>query len=463
MNIKQKAGRLGFFTKIVIFALFLIVAWKQFDMKIWNKQDKILAWDVVSYYGYLPVFFVYNDIRMDFEDEKPAFDYVQWASKLPNGGKVFKMSMGVSYMMAPAFLGVHAFQHISGGETDGSSSPYLYSIFLSALIYLTLGLFFLAKSLSRFFNDYIVGITLIAIAIGTNLFYYSTSEPGMSHVYLFFLISLFIFLTIKWHENPNFKYSLFTGLTAGLIILARPTNALILLIFVFYDVNSFESIITKFCFYRKHFYKLLIITGFFIIPIIPQLIYWKINTGSYIHYSYGEEGFYFLKPHIIQGLLGFRKGWLIYTPMMILALAGFFFTRKKLMKFRFAMIVFVVLNIYVVLSWWCWWYGGSFGLRAFIESYAVLAFPLAALFSAMYVNTKMLKKVLMSVILISFIWLNQFQTSQYITSLLHYDSMNFKTYKAIFLTKHWPANYDELKQEPDYDSALKGEKERLTD
>mgnify|MGYP003593392854 CR=1 FL=1 len=41
--------------------------------------------------------------------------------------------------------------------------------------------------------------------------------------------------------------------------------------------------------------------------------------------------------------------------------------------------VFLLANVYVVSSWWCWWYGGSYGQRAFIESYAVLALPLAAL------------------------------------------------------------------------------------
>jgi hypothetical protein len=28
-------------------------------------------------------------------------------------------------------------------------------------------------------------------------------------------------------------------------------------------------------------------------------------------------------------------------------------------------------------SWWCWWLGGSFGFRGFIEYYALLALPLA--------------------------------------------------------------------------------------
>jgi len=36
------------------------------------------------------------------------------------------------------------------------------------------------------------------------------------------------------------------------------------------------------------------------------------------------------------------------------------------------------------LSWWAWWYGGSFGLRAFIDSYSLLIFPLAALLSYFY-------------------------------------------------------------------------------
>jgi len=57
------------------------------------------------------------------------------------------------------------------------------------------------------------------------------------------------------------------------------------------------------------------------------------------------------------------------------------------------------------------------------------------------------------------ICLNQFQMKQYQTSLLHWDSMTKKAYWGIIFKQKWPDNYTEIIKAPDYDKALKGEKE----
>jgi hypothetical protein len=100
--------------------------------------------------------------------------------------------------------------------------------------------------------------------------------------------------------------------------------------------------------------------------------------GSY--YSYGDEGFFFTNPQIINGLFSYRKGWLIYTPLMIFALLGILtLARRKFQQFFIPVLIFTVANIYVVYSWWCWWYGGSFGSRPMIDSYPLMAVALAGM------------------------------------------------------------------------------------
>lgn len=41
------------------------------------------------------------------------------------------------------------------------------------------------------------------------------------------------------------------------------------------------------------------------------------------------------------------------------------------------MLVLVTLVWYTYAAWWCWWLGGAFGHRGFVEYYALLAIPLA--------------------------------------------------------------------------------------
>jgi hypothetical protein len=168
--------------------------------------------------------------------------------------------------------------------------------------------------------------------------------------------------------------------------------------------------------------------------------------------------FYFTNPHILEGLFGFRKGWFIYTPVMLFSVVGLFFLKQNAKEYTRAIIVFLVLFVYVVFSWWCWWYGGSFGSRPMIETYGILALPLAA-FLSQFFGRSLWRQTIVGAFLLFFVVLNQFQMSQYRTSLLHWDSMTKEAYRAILFKKNWPANYDKMIQIPDYEKALKGEEE----
>ena len=187
-----------------------------------------------------------------------------------------------------------------------------------------------------------------------------------------------------------------------------------------------------------------------------QLSYWKFSTGNWLHYSYGEERFYFLKPHIIEGLFSYRKGWLLYTPLMALAIAGFAFLKNKVPELFYPILLFTVLNIYIVFSWWCWWYGGSFSARALVESYALLSVPLAATVERLW-NSGRISRIVSGVVIVFFIYLNLFQSRQYRISLLHYESTSKELYWAAFLTYEIPANYEELLDPIDSEKAFRGE------
>ena len=190
--------------------------------------------------------------------------------------------------------------------------------------------------------------------------------------------------------------------------------------------------------------------------VLLQLSYWKYSTGDWIYDAYGEERFYFLKPQIMDGLFSYRKGWLVYTPLMTLALAGFLFLKKKVPELFYPILFFSALNIYIVFSWWCWWYGGSFGARALIESYALLAVPMAATIERLW-NSRILVKAVSTVVCIFFIYLNIFQSRQYRISLLHYENTSKELYWTVFLNNDKPENYENLLDPIDTEKALRGE------
>ena len=156
-----------------------------------------------------------------------------------------------------------------------------------------------------------------------------------------------------------------------------------ILVFILFNVVSFNSLKAKVALFWEYKIQVLIIVIATLIVWVPQIAFWKYATGHYFFFSYGEERFYFDSPHIFDGLFSYRKGWLLYTPIMVFALLGIVSLVKVQKKWLAPVLVFTSLNIYVIYSWWCWWYGGSFGSRPMVDSYALMAIPLAAFYSWM--------------------------------------------------------------------------------
>ena len=436
-----------------------VILFTDLNLKYWKDPDKVIAWDAISYYAYLPATFIYHDPTLQFTDHAP--DEVRnkiWYQPTPTGGRAIKTSMGLSMLYAPFFFSAHLIAPVLGFEPNGYSTPYRFMLIMSCLFYVGLALYFLRKVLCSYFPSWVVIVTICSVVLGTNLFFYSAIESTMSHAYSFFLFAVFIYVTFKWYENPNAKWSVFLGALTGLIVLVRPTNVLLLLFMILWDVKSWNEFGDRIRLLISRYRLLLLMMVLFLVIWIPQLIYWKVVSGQWFYFSYGDnERFFFSDPQIIKGLFGYRKGWFLYTPLMLFAVAGIPFLYQSYKSFFIPVLVFTVLNIYIVLSWWSWWYGGGFGLRAFIDSYALLSIPLAA-----FIHKCSGKKTSLKIILVLLITIlscfNQFQTWQYWKSIIHWDSMSEKAYWASFCKQGFPDNYEQMLEHPDYDKAAKGER-----
>jgi len=448
------------YTFLVLLFTAIIYIWTVFNISKW-KGNLVINNDAVSYYSYLPAAFIYKDLTFQFKDRLPKdFEGRIWCQNTQEGARVQKMTMGLSVLYSPFFFIAHAIAQITDSNANGYSQIYSMFICFAALFYGLLGLIILSKIQLQFFSDKITALSILIIAFGTNFFFYVTNEGEMSHSFSFFLFSAFFYFTIQWHNKQSFINSLTLGILGGLIILARPSNLLVFLIPIVYGVYSFETLKLKFNLLRKYWLHIVFIVIIVLLVFLPQLIYWKTITGKWFYYSYGIERFYFTKPHILDGLFSFRKGWLIYTPVMIFAIAGIPLLFKKMKEFSFAITLFFLINVYIIFSWWSWWYGGGFGARPLIESYVFLSIPLSAFLNFIFDRQKIIKTT-SGFIIFLLISLNLFQTLQYRRTIIHWDSMTKEAYWAVFGKLKFPKNYQELIQLPDYESALKGESERI--
>lgn len=436
----------------IYFCLFVVVA-MIWIAKDWQQERKVIAADVVSYYAYLPAAFIFQDIQLE---NRESFDKgLFWPESLPDGNAVIKTSMGMSILYSPFFFISHGLAKLFGWEAYGFSPVYKIGLLASAFFYLIIGLFFLRRILKVYFPDHIVALTILTVVLGTNLLNYATYDAPMTHVYNFSLITVFLWYTMEWYKSPQLSRLLPLGLLAGLITLVRPSNIMVLLLFFIYGVYTKETLRQRFMLVMKKFHWFLLMALVFVLVWVPQFIYWWAVTGSYLVDSYPDEQFFWLKPHFMDGLFSYRKGWLVYTPVMAFSLIGMVLLFRKMKEFSWSILLFMLLSAYIIFSWWCWWYGGSFGMRPFVDYYGLLAIPMALLFNELWNFRKYIKVIVMFIVLFSLVQ-NIYFLEKYKRASIHYDS----TSKAAFWHSFWHLRpqhgYWELLEIPDYRKALEG-------
>lgn len=441
------------FSLVLVFIISLIALLVVMNLKKWRYDEKVIAYDVHAYYGYLPAKYIFDDLKVEKSDYKYGEgQYWFWLKQYDSGKKAFDKTYGLSIMYAPFFAVAHQVAKTFDYPLTGFSEPYLFFLLLSSLFYFFLGLLYLRKLLLHYnFSDREISITLLIIGLGTNLFCYASQSAPLPEVYLFALSALFAYATAKWHMNRKLKSIIIVSATLSLMILIHLPLMIFALFFILYDLKKITEIGTK----KIPVYALLIFAVIFIAVWIPQFKYWKLTLGSYLGASDNYEHYYFLKPVFWKGLFGFQKGWFIYTPLLLFIFPGIYFMFKRVPELKWSVIIVTLIFVYITLSWWNWWYGGSFGQKSLIPLYALLAIPVACLVSKALVKGAAIKYSFI-IITTSFILLNIFQTYQFESGSLHGDAMNSKVYFKQFGKLDKIEKFEEQLSYPNYDEAKKG-------
>lgn len=188
-------------SKYTILFSAIIVVWVSSNYN-WgnNRWEGILNSDATGYYAYLPAIFIYKDLNFNYLEN--IISSKQYSNNLNfdfrenhEGSQINKFYCGVALLQLPFFSVSHGISAAVHTNTDGYSFFYMIFVQIATIFYLLSGLYFLRKLLKTYLiSENNISITLITILFGTNLFHYTVSEPGMSHVYSFSLISIFLFL-----------------------------------------------------------------------------------------------------------------------------------------------------------------------------------------------------------------------------------------------------------------------------
>jgi hypothetical protein len=410
----------------------------------------LLAWDAAGYYAYLPAAFIYRDFSFAWSDQEAGIPRDQFVRQAGDY-MLNRYPLGPALMQTPFFLVAHAVAKVSEAPANGYSRPYRQALLIGAAFYGTLGLMLLGLVLSRWFPGYAVMLTLVCLGLGSNLAYYSVHEGMMSHVYSFFLFAFILWSGLRWREDGQRNMVLLLALAGGLVGATRISNVIILIVPLLWGLGQGVSLRILGRELLRLGWRWIPAPLLFLLPLLPQMLYLREITGSYLFSTYGDEHFLWQDPLFGKVLLSFRKGWLVWSPLMVLGLAGWWRLRHH--PGFWALTLFVTVNLYVVSSWWCWWYGGGFGMRALIESSAVMAFGMAAALT--WLGQQRVRSYVLAILLPWFLALTQLQMHQYGRGIIHWDSMTRQAYWAVFGHVH-PAppsvmeRRDRHLSEPDY-------------
>ena len=402
-----------------------------------KKGEPIFA-DGAGYYAWMPQWFVYKTDRFQFiadiEKKYPQSrfsDNIYGDHKLkPEGNKYFT---GSAIAMTPFFLTAHVYALNTWHAADGYSKPYLFMVSVAMIFYLLLGCIGIYYFLRRFGIDriWIIGV-LCAIALGTNIGFYTYVYLPYSHLFSFAVVAWLLYAAKRWSEQHSAVSFLFLCALSGLAFIIRPTNLIVLLSVPFFFSSTRLFLGRLRSLFTDHWKHAAMGMLSFALFVFIQL--WNVHTesGNWTLNTYSGESFEFLfNPMIKEVLFDWGKGLFIFCPVLLLLFPGWIVLFRENRRLFWGTLLLFAVFTWITASWWCWWYGGGLGMRPYIDIFPVLALPIAFL---LQYSRVWLKLFLIPVLVIG-CWMGQVYEFQMKHNILHYDKMTYEQYWNVFMDK----------------------------
>ena len=349
---------------------------------------RIYSSDEVQYFSYLRS--LYFDRDVSFENEYRAFydrgvahsygfheTFLERETQV--GRRVNYATLGSAILWLPFYAVADGWVRISGAaEPNGLTQPYIASVAYGSAFY-----GFLAVLLSARAARIVVGarrgaavpVATVAVWMGTPLLFYMYVAPPFSHAPSAFAAALFVnvWLHVRQRWTPWGAFAL--GLSVALLAMVREQDAFLavgpLVDFVHAQLrtSSLSRLATTAA-------AGLVGTLF---GYLPQLAAYTALNGYPGPAAHVSRKMYWTAPWGLSVLFSPEHGFLFWTPLALLALAGLFFVRERIVALALGLMA--LSQVYVAGSVASWTVAGAFGQRRFVCLTVVLVIGLAALWS----------------------------------------------------------------------------------
>jgi hypothetical protein len=368
---------------------------------------RLYSSDEVQYFAYLRSLYFDHDVSFEneyryFHDRNIAqsagFHETFLERATDAGRRVNYATMGAGILWLPFYAAADVWARVTGSaEANGLTQPYITAVAYGSAFY-----GFLAILLSARAAGIVLGAgplksgasagvqsatadaatrprvfwPALAIWIGTPLLFYMYVAPPFSHACSAFAVALFVNVWLHVRQRWTAGGAFALGLSAALVATVREQDAFVaigpLVDFANGQLRNVQL--------PKALSAGLAGVAGTALGYLPQLLAYNALNGYPGPAAHVSRKMYWTSPWGLNVILSPHHGFFFWTPLAVLALAGLFLVRERIVALSLGLMA--LSQVYVAGSVASWTVAGAFGQRRFVCLTVVLVIGLSALWNA---------------------------------------------------------------------------------
>lgn len=354
---------------------------------------RIYASDEVQYFAYLRSLAFDGDLSFENEYQHffdagaggAGFHETFLEERYTRAGRRINFgTIGPALLWAPFYAVGHVVAGLTGAPQDGYSRPYVTAVAYGSAVYGWLAIVLSAAIAHRWLGRGLAAA--IAVLLGTPLLFYVYVAPPFSHACATFAVTLCVWTWLRVRDAWSLRGVVLLGVTVGLMATMRDQAGL----FAIGPALDFARWAYQRRDWRPTAGRAVAGTLATLAAFAPQLLASRAINGYIGPHESVANKMSWSSPHAFSVLFDPRHGWLAWTPLAILALAGLVALVSGRGRARHpdarwlgaCALLMVAAQIYVNGAVESWTVAGAFGQRRFVELTPLLVVGLAAVLSS---------------------------------------------------------------------------------
>jgi hypothetical protein len=296
-------------------------------------------------------------------------------------------AIGASLLWMPFIAATHGvvvtLDHLGAHiPADGFSKPYLVTLAAATCLYALAGLWMSFSLARQYVEERWALLATIALWLASSLPAYIYVDPAWSHAHSVFAVALFLWYWNRTRENRTAAQWFVLGLISGLMLEVYFPNAVFLLVVgIELAAKQFGNERTR-SGVSPTLRSYLLYSLAILIAVCPTLIIRAILFGNPLAAgAYGDQGWNWTSPALLQILFSPSQGLLTTTPIVLPAIVGIFMLGRRDPVFGRGLIAAFVAFCALIAVYPFWNLGPAFGNRYFISLIPAFVPGLALLLS----------------------------------------------------------------------------------